>query len=349
MAGVRRFENGRPEAEGDNATKTRKRKADQCSALLDVVNGAGGSCIRIFVAGAETHVGKTTVCLGILSALHGAGFAASELAYIKPATQCEAPDLLAKWCAEVGVEHVSGENAPLVFYKGFTRSFLDGQQGTSALWLQKIKERIDALAKGRRVMIVDGVGFPAVGSIVGVDNGDVAKAARAPVLLVCKSGVGYAIDSFSLNASYFSAKGVPVLGGVFNFGAVDGFYCWTQCAESIRTWFSQGGGRRERFYGVVPLVPDLDGLRERISTSDATQLTAAADVNASHFAEHVDIAMIISDAVMDPWCRNSISAPDLVAPSVARETPVISKEDSVQQSRSEIEASARKMGAKAGG
>ena len=34
-------------------------------------------------------------------------------------------------------------------------------------------------------LIVDGVGFPSVGSIVGVDNADVAKVARAPVLLVC--------------------------------------------------------------------------------------------------------------------------------------------------------------------
>ena len=34
-------------------------------------------------------------------------------------------------------------------------------------------------------LIIDGVGFPSVGSIVGVDNADVAKAAKAPVLLVC--------------------------------------------------------------------------------------------------------------------------------------------------------------------
>jgi len=36
-----------------------------------------------------------------------------------------------------GVEYVAGENAPLVFFSGFTRSFLQGEQGTSAQWLQK--------------------------------------------------------------------------------------------------------------------------------------------------------------------------------------------------------------------
>ncbi|CAE7654684.1 bioD [Symbiodinium pilosum] len=219
------------------------------------------TCVRVFVAGAVTHVGKTSVCLGLLAALRKAGFAANELAYIKPATQCEAPDLLSKWCAKEGIEYVAGEQAPLVFYSGFTRSFLAGEQGTSAQWLQKIEARIAELSAGKRVVIVDGVGFPAVGSIVGVDNADVARASRAPVLLVCKSGVGSAVDSFSLNSSYFLAKSVPVLGAVFNLGDTEGFYSSDKCRESIEAWFALQGGRRERFYGVVPKLSELDGLR----------------------------------------------------------------------------------------
>ncbi|CAK8986431.1 unnamed protein product [Durusdinium trenchii] len=233
--------------------------------------GASSPCVRVFVAGAVTHVGKTSVCLGLLAALRNSGLKASELGYIKPATQCEAPDLLSKWCASEGIEHVAGENAPLVFYSGFTRSFLAGEQGTSAEWLQKIQQKVAAMSEGRRVLIIDGVGFPSVGSIVGVDNADVAKAAKAPVLLVCKSGVGSAVDSFSLNASYFVAKGVPVLGALFNLGDADGFYSWDKCAKSIEAWFSQQD-RRERFYGVVPKVQELDGLREKISETEEDAL-----------------------------------------------------------------------------
>ncbi|CAK0855904.1 unnamed protein product [Prorocentrum cordatum] len=244
--------------------------------VLAAVGANGGGCVRLFVAGALTHVGKTTVCLGVLQALRRAGLRAEELAYIKPATQCEAPDLLQRWCEAEGVEHVAGEKAPMIFYQGFTRSFLVGEQGTSAQWLAKISASIDALAEGRRVVIsgglawpgsvrwsvdvppiiVDGVGFPAVGSIVGVDNADVAKAARAPVLLVCKCGVGAAIDSFSLTSSYFLAKGVPVLGAVFNLGDTE--------------------GSRERFYGAVPRSDELDGLRERIPVTSAEALTELA-------------------------------------------------------------------------
>jgi len=312
----------------------------ETSQIRDVLPGT--TCVRVFVAGAVTHVGKTSICLGLLAALRKAGLTASELAYIKPATQCEAPDLLSKWCAVEGIEYVAGEQAPLVFYSGFTRSFLAGDQGTSAQWLQKIQKRIEDLSSGKRVVIVDGVGFPAVGSIVGVDNADVARASKAPVLLVCKSGVGSAVDSFSLNSSYFLAKGVPVIGAVFNLGDTDGFYSWDKCAESITAWFALQGGR-QRFYGVVPKLPELDGLRERIKDTGDDALEELAEANATHFAQHVDIAGIFADAAADPWCRAA----------TRRAAATVTTSDSTSAfkplSRDSVTAGAKKAGAKGGG
>mgnify|MGYP002803416783 CR=1 FL=1 len=313
-------------------------------------------CIRIFVAGAVTHVGKTSVCLGLLAALRNSGLKASELGYIKPATQCEAPDLLSKWCASEGVEYVAGENAPLVFFSGFTRSFLQGEQGTSAQWLQKIQDKIAAMSRGRRVLIIDGVGFPSVGSIVGVDNADVAKAAKAPVLLVCKSGVGSAIDSFSLNSSYFLAKGVPVLGALFNLGDTDGFYSWEKCAESIAAWFMQQS-RRERFYGVVPKVAQLDGLREKISETDDEALDSMARMNAEHFGKHVDIDGIFADAAADPWCRQGGARGGVAGLPTGSDRPMASigptlngEQKTFQPlSRHQVTNAAKKEGAKGGG
>lgn len=80
---------------------------------------------------------------------------------------------------------------------------------------------------------MDGVGYPAVGSICGVSNGDVAAALGAPVLLVGKSGVGDAVDSYNLNACFFEARGVRVLGGVFNRISLDGYYSLERCREVI--------------------------------------------------------------------------------------------------------------------
>lgn len=320
--------------------------------IKSILSSTGECCIRIFVAGAVSHVGKTSVCLGILAALRNAGLESQELAYIKPATQCEAPDLLSKWCASEGIENVSGENAPLVFFSGFTRSFLAGEQGTSESWLDKIAARVDSLSQGRRVVIVDGVGFPAVGSIVGVDNADVAKAARAPVLLVCKSGVGAAVDSFSLTSSYFLAKGVPVLGGVFNLGDLEGFNSWDKCATNISLWFSRKATRRETYYGVVPLAKDLNGLRERIGETGREVLDKMALLNTQHFSTHADLASILADAAADPWNRQGAAVVDARPTKVPRTSAAseASAPTSAQpRSREDVLTDARKKGAKGGG
>eukprot|EP00930_Biecheleria_cincta_P090900 TRINITY_DN80389_c0_g1_i1.p1 TRINITY_DN80389_c0_g1~~TRINITY_DN80389_c0_g1_i1.p1 ORF type:complete len:358 (-),score=55.62 TRINITY_DN80389_c0_g1_i1:19-1092(-) len=321
-------------------------------AIKSILSNTGGSCIRIFVAGAVSHVGKTSVCLGILAALRKAGLKSQELAYIKPATQCEAPDLLSKWCASEGIENVSGENAPLVFYSGFTRSFLAGEQGTSESWLDKIAARVDSLSQGRRVVIVDGVGFPAVGSIVGVDNADVAKASRAPVLLVCKSGVGAAVDSFSLTSSYFLAKGVPVLGGVFNLGDLEGFNSWDKCATNISLWFSRKATRREKYYGVVPLAKELDGLRERIGGTGHEVQEQMAVLNARHFATHADLPGLLADAAADPWNRQGSAVVDTRPTKIAKtsgDSAALAPTSFQPRSRETVLAEARKKGATGGG
>lgn len=92
--------------------------------------------------------------------------------------------------------------------------------------------------------MVDGVGYPAVGSIVGVSNADLALAlgeggtgtATAtpppPILLVGRPGVGDAVDSFNLNATFFRHRGLRVLGAVFNRLPPDGFYALANCKEA---------------------------------------------------------------------------------------------------------------------
>ena len=54
----------------------------------DVWPRDGAPAHRIFVAGAASHAGKSTVCLGLLSAL-AERWGAGSVAYIKPATQDE--------------------------------------------------------------------------------------------------------------------------------------------------------------------------------------------------------------------------------------------------------------------
>ncbi|CAM9288404.1 unnamed protein product [Ectocarpus sp. 12 AP-2014] len=225
-----------------------------------------GPAVLVFVAGDRSQaslgrgcgfgVGKSSTCLGLLGALlRRNDLCSSDLAYIKPATQCEKPQLVTDWCEANGV--ACRGIGPVVFYKGFTREFLKGGAGTSEELLQEIRDAVEEISSGKKVVVVvDGVGYPAVGSICGVSNGDVAAALKAPVLLVGKSGVGDAVDSFNLNACFFEARGVRVLGGVFNKISTAGYYSLERCREAVTSYFAQANPNALP-YGFVPEIASL--------------------------------------------------------------------------------------------
>lgn len=155
---------------------------------------------------------------------------------------------------------------------------------------------MDKLCEKRKFVLIDGVGFTAVGSIVGVSNADVAKASRAPVCIVCPSGVGGAVDSFALNETYFKYHGVHVLGGIFNFGRVDGYYSSKRCKEYIDKWFVSSKGEHGECFGVVPKMECLDGLREKVKDTEKRELVRLASDNISHIESNLDIKALLARA-----------------------------------------------------
>jgi dethiobiotin synthetase len=156
------------------------------------------SCTSIFIAGDSSSVGKTTTCMYLLASLLHCNYLPHELAYIKPVTQCEAEQSISIFCQQVGIACVP--IGPVVFYKGFTRSFLANETCTTHQLLEQIESAVNALKMNKKLIIIDGVGYPSVGSICGISNADVAKRLLTPVLLIGKPGVGDAIDSYNLNA-----------------------------------------------------------------------------------------------------------------------------------------------------
>ena len=239
----------------------------------------------------------------------------SDLAYIKPATQCEAVQLVEEFCKHKGIDSCV-PIGPIVYYKGFTRSFLKGETGeTSEDLLRKATEAVDALAVGKKVVIIDGVGYPAVGSITGTDNASVAKAcgkkfsvpgsttaterAPVPVVLVGKSGVGDAIDSFNINATYFSHKNVPVLGAIFNKMNLEGFYSLGNCKEAIDMYFNKFQPGKQAF-GYIPQISAMSNVRENVANmSQDDQLKEAvksADLFVEKFVEHICVDEIVDAA-----------------------------------------------------
>jgi hypothetical protein len=158
----------------------------------------GNQAIRLFISGDRSSVGKTTTCQYLLASFLGLGISPQDLAYIKPVTQCEAEQSVIKFCEEQGIACCG--IGPVVFYKGFTRAYLEGTTETSAELLVNVQRAVETISEGKKLVLIDGVGYPSVGSICGVSNADTAAALNSPVLLIGKSGVGDAVDSFNMNA-----------------------------------------------------------------------------------------------------------------------------------------------------
>jgi len=192
---------------------------------------------------------------------------------------------------------------------------LKGETGeTSEQLLQKASDAVDKVASNKKVVIIDGVGYPSVGSITGTDNASVAKAcgrsfaaerstatmrSPVPVLLVGKSGVGDAVDSFNINATYFAHRNVPVIGAVFNKLSVDGFYSLSNCKEAVDLYFGKSQPDRIAF-GFIPEIPSLTNAREQVTNATkADQLSWAletADLFVEEFTKHVNVDRIMNAA-----------------------------------------------------
>ena len=133
----------------------------------------------LFMSGSASQVGKSSVCLALLATLQNYGYPSNDLAYIKPATQCEKSTLVSEYCQQQGISAIGV--GPIVYYPGFTREFLTAEASPEP-YLEKVTTALIKLSKNKRIVLVDGVGYPAVGSIVGLSNATIAKAIGARVV-----------------------------------------------------------------------------------------------------------------------------------------------------------------------
>ncbi len=306
--------------------------------------------LKLFVAGDRSQVGKSTVSLGLLTLLlKCGGYRPSEIAYIKPATQCEQTQLVQKFCDAHQIDCVG--IGPLVFYSGFTRAFLDGRTDSTEQILEKICARVDEISANKRFVIIDGVGYPAVGSICGCSNAVIANRLKAPVLLVGRKGVGDAVDSFNLNAAFFEHHGVTVIGALFNRLPKDGYYSLENCKNAISKYFEQYGGGKG-LYGFIPEI-HFEALAEKDGKVDAevpleNELQRVTMVQ-DHFEKHVDIVKLIRDIRLLNFAHGTVVRPGPAQPhrrpseTTARNHTMLTK-----RSREDIQLSAMTGGAKGG-
>jgi BioD-like phosphotransacetylase family protein len=103
--------------------------------------------------------------------------------------------------------------SPVHIPRGFTKRYIAGEV------VEDLGARIrDAHRQfaGHDVLLVEGTGHAGVGAVVGLSNAVVARMLGTPAVIVSEGGVGRPIDEIVLNASHFTAHGVPVAGAIVN-------------------------------------------------------------------------------------------------------------------------------------
>ena len=170
-------------------------------------------CKKIFIAATGQHCGKTTISLSLI---HLAKKKYARVGFIKPIgpklfiLDGVEMDMDAALIASIyGLEADRALMSPVVIGKGYTKRYLSGEIDPEAP-LESIKKACKELEAKNDFLIIEGSGHGGVGSVVGVNNAQIARTLDAPVIMVASGGIGCVIDSVQLNLSLFQQQGAEV-------------------------------------------------------------------------------------------------------------------------------------------
>ena len=219
----------------------------------------------LYVAATKQHVGKTTVSLALTSGLKKRF---DKVGFIKPVGQQHVP---VQTFAASGDSTTKGETirvdkdvclvrehfsldhldyqymSPVIIPQGYTKDYIDGKIDYENQ-VEKIKVAHDALCKTSDVMLCEGTGHVAVGSIVGLNNAKVSAMLNADMVLVANGGLGSAFDELELNRVLCMHHNVRIAGVIVNKVIPEKY-------EQTKDYMSRA---MEQFWGIPLLgcIPD---------------------------------------------------------------------------------------------
>jgi BioD-like phosphotransacetylase family protein len=173
---------------------------------------------RIFIAATRQNDGKTTVSLGLISALQRRY---PRVGYIKPVGQrfveieeqkIDEDTVLMDSIYQLNCPLV--DMSPIAVEPDFTRKYL--QSSNNEALVRKIQNAFDRVAWEKDFVLCEGSGHAGVGSVFDLSNAQVAKIVGAKVIIVTQGGIGKPIDEVSLNQALFEKEGVEIIGVIIN-------------------------------------------------------------------------------------------------------------------------------------
>lgn len=185
---------------------------------------AKASSSPLYVAATRQHVGKTSTSLALLSGLQKRF---EQVGFMKPVGQqslqveengkmvdVDKDAVLVKH--HFDLEHLQYQHiSPVLIPPGYTRNYLDGKirlEDQEAL----VETSYNAIRSTSQIVLCEGTGHCAVGSIVHASNAQVAKWLDAKMILVANGGLGNTFDELELNKVLCDKEGVEIAGVIVN-------------------------------------------------------------------------------------------------------------------------------------
>lgn len=174
----------------------------------------------IFIAATGQNVGKTTVCLGVISGLKKKF---PNLGFMKPLGQQHEKilgDLLVDKDVILFKEYFHLPSnyksmSPIIFPSGFTRDFLDKKIDEKEIE-KNILDSFDEIYAQNDFTIVEGTGHVGVGSIINFNNAKVASLLDLDMVIIVNAGLGSAFDELALNKAMCEQHKVKIRGVILN-------------------------------------------------------------------------------------------------------------------------------------
>jgi BioD-like phosphotransacetylase family protein len=137
--------------------------------------------------------------------------------------------------------------SPVIIPRGYTKDFVDGKIDETEQ-IKKIEKAFAEQEKESDIVLCEGTGHTGVGSIINLNNAQVASHLGCDMILVANGGLGSAFDELNLNYNMCKAHGVRLAGVIINKVRPDKF-------EQTKKYMSQV---LEKRFGVPLLgcVPD---------------------------------------------------------------------------------------------
>jgi dethiobiotin synthase len=270
----------------------------------------------IFIAATGQHVGKTTLCLGLIAGLKKRY---ASVGFIKPVGQqhvtvakgINVDKDVVLFKSHFALKEPWQDMSPVIIPTGFTRNFLDGQQ-PSELLTSHIENSFQKIAASSDYVIVEGTGHVGVGSIVDLSNAVVAAKLGLDVVLIASGGLGSAHDELALNISLCQQQGVKVRGVILN-------RVFDQKRAMIMEYFPKS--LKKWGIPLIGCIPYNDFLSQPTMQDFATLFDTELFAGAGHGNRHFALMRLMADSAATYATTSSLN--ELIITPASREDIIV--------------------------